>query len=86
MELFEHRWKQIQRNSGKPFHTITGLEFTYSIEGDYLIPSRTYYKISKKDFEKVFDMGPLKGPGEISNDVRGSAYVWAIMHDKRIRK
>ena len=82
---FEECWNKIVNNVGESFHTITGLEFTFSIEGDYLTSSRTEYKIPKKDFEKVFDMGPLRGPGEISNDVRGSAYVWAIMNDNRIK-
>ena len=69
----------------KQFHTIRGLQFRYRIAGNYLLPSRTDYQISKKDFEKVFRLGRLKGPGVISNEVRGSTYVWAIMHDMRIR-
>ena len=86
MSYFDDCWNRIRRKAGNQFHTISGLRFTYRIDGNYLIPSRTNYKISKKDFEKVFRLRPLRGPGEISNEVRGSSYVWAIMHDRRIRR
>jgi len=86
VSYFDDCWNRIRRNAGNQFHTIMGLPFTYSIDGNYVIPSRTDYKISKKDFEKVFRLRPLRGLGEISNEVRGPSYVWAIMHDRRIRR
>ena len=64
--------------------TIQNLEFTYEISGDVLIPSRTEYNLSKSDVGKILERIPLKGPGEISNDVRGPSYLWAILHDSRI--
>jgi len=82
---FEECWEKILKNAGEQFHTIEGLEFTYSFEDDYLIPSRADFKIPKNSFEKVFNMIPVKGPGEFPNDVMGPSYVWAIMHDERIR-
>lgn len=85
ISYFDGCWDRIVQNEGNQFYTISGLQFKYRIIGNHLLPSRTDYNISKKDFEKVFKMGRLKGPGEISNEVRGSAYVWAIMHDSRIR-
>jgi len=27
----------------------------------------------------------LNGPGDITSTIRGAAYVWAILHDPRIR-
>ena len=69
---------------GEAFRTIQNLEFTYEITGDVFVPSRTEYNISKSDVKKVLERVPLKGPGEISNDVRGSSYLWAILHDSRI--
>jgi hypothetical protein len=79
-------WQQIKTFEGETFRTIQNLEFTYEITGDVLIPSRTEYNISKSDFGKVLERIPLKGPGEISNDVRGPSYIWAIIHDPRISK
>ena len=86
MTYFDDCWNRIRNNAGNRFYTIRGLRFTYRIDGNYLIPSRTDYKISKKDFKKIFRLGRLKGPGLISNEVRGPSYIWAIMHDRRIRR
>jgi hypothetical protein len=81
---FEKIWERIIANADKTFHTITGLPFTYKTKGNTVYPSRTEYQISKSDFEKAYEMVPIKGPGVISNIVRGPTYVWAILHDRRI--
>lgn len=77
-------WQRIISNEGNIFHTKTDLEFTYEIHGKCFYPSRTEYAISMSDFEKAYDLGPIEGPGEINNLVRGPAYVWAVIHDSRI--
>lgn len=84
MLSFNEIWDKIRSNSGQVFRTITGKEFTYSVIGNYFLPSRTGYRISKKDFEKAYEMLPLDGPGKINNIVRGPSYVWAVLNDKRI--
>ncbi|MGG7162445.1 hypothetical protein [Clostridium ihumii] len=82
--LFDEVWNRIVKNEGNTFKTKRGLDFTYKICNDGLVTSRTQYKLSKSEFKKVFDMMPLKGPGVINNIVRGPAYIWAILNDKRI--
>ena len=64
----------------------TGKPFTYEIDGNVLHPSRTKYNVSKSDFRKALELVPFDGPGVVSNVVRGSAYVWAVLHDKRVRR
>ncbi|GGY04181.1 hypothetical protein GCM10007160_34800 [Litchfieldella qijiaojingensis] len=71
---------------GQDFETKTGKPFTYDIVGDVFHPSRTDYNISKADFRKALALVPFDGPGEINTIVRGPAYVWAVLHDKRIRR
>lgn len=83
--IFEDVWKKIIFNEGQAFNTKTGKEFKYSIINNALITSVTDYKLSKSNFEKAFMMLPLDGPGQISKLVRGPAYVWAILNDKRIK-
>jgi hypothetical protein len=61
-------------------------DFTYSVVGDVLRTDRAKQNLSRSNFEKVLPLLPLPGPGQISNEVRGPAYVWAILHDKRIDK
>ncbi len=81
---FEEIWSRIIINSGELFHTKTGLEFTYKIEGDRFYPSRTDYAISKTDFRTAYELVPIDGPGVINDKVRGPAYVWAVLHDQMI--
>ena len=81
---FEEVWNHILRQAGRTFRTKTGLEFTYRVAGGVLVPSRTRYQISRSDFEATYNLGPISGPGQINNLVRGPAYVWAILHDTRV--
>lgn len=82
----EQVWSRIKSHEGSTFTTRTDLEFTYSVDGDYLTPSRAKQRIPKLNFETALELAPLHGPGEISDVVRGSAYVWAVLHDPRIRQ
>jgi hypothetical protein len=84
-DAFTSIWKRIKSLEGESFKTRRGLEFTYEISDDVLYPSRTSYRISQSEFQKAYDLMPIKGPGEISQLVRGPSYVWAILHDPRIR-
>ena len=82
---FEEVWRRIVECEGEGFHTKTNLPFTYWIRGNTVIPDRTRYPLHKSNFEKAYRLVPIYGPGEINNIVRGPAYVWAILHDSRIR-
>jgi len=78
-------WQRIKAHQGEEFTTKTGLPFTYRVAGAVLWPSRTDYNLAQSDFAKALALCPLPGPGKINNLVRGPAYVWAILHDSRIR-
>jgi hypothetical protein len=78
-------WARIRQNQHQPFSTITGARFSYHVEGSTVVVDRTDYGIAKSNFERVLDVAPLESPTEISN-TRGPGYVWAILHDKRIRR
>ena len=58
--------------------------FTYRIEGDVLRTSRTNYNLAKSDFQKAYEMVPIKDPSDLKGLVRGSPYIWAILNDPRI--
>ena len=79
-------WSRIKAHEGDEFETKTGKPFTYEISGNLFLPSRTKQNIPKSHFEKSLHEFPLDGPGAISNLVRGSAYIWAVLHDPRVRK
>lgn len=82
----ETAWARINSLQGEEFKTKTGKPFTYEISGNTFEPSRTKYKITKVDFGKALAEFPLDGPGDISNLVRGSSYIWAVLDDPRVSK
>jgi hypothetical protein len=81
---FAEVWQRIVELEGETFTTITGLPFEYVIDREALIPSRTDYRLSRRNFEKAFARVPIGQPREINHDVRGPSYVWAILHDQRV--
>ena len=83
---FEIIWLRIKSLEGEKFETVSRKPFTYEIEGNIFHSSSTQYNIMKSDFARVLMLVPLDGPGTISNDVRGSAYIWGVLHDSRIRQ
>ena len=76
-------WSRIKKHEGDTFKTITGLEFSYSIDGDSIIPSRTDWNIPKSHVGKSLERVPLKDTTEIQ-DLMGPSYLWGILNDDRI--
>jgi len=83
---FDIVWSRIESLVGQQFTTKTNLPFSFLIQGDILIPSRTEYKLSKKNFRNAYDIVPYDGPGVLNQQVRGPTYVWAILLDRRVRR
>lgn len=81
---FSQIWNLVVLLAGQQFRTKRGLPFTYKVRGASVVPSRTAYQISQADFQTVYTLVPLTGPGEVNTLVRGPAYVWAILHDHRV--
>ena len=79
-------WSRLKALEGRDFETKTGKPFSFEISGDVFHPSRTKYNIAKADFRRALDLVPCDGPGVINQVVRGPAYVWAVLHDKRVRR
>lgn len=84
--VFDAIWLRIEMHVGEVFRTKTDLEFTYDVDQTAFFPSRTKYRISKSDFETAYNLVPYDGPGLLSRRIRGPSYVWAVLHDSRIRR
>ena len=82
----EEVWRRLKSHEGDEFETKTGKPFTFEITGEIFRSSRADYNITKGDFEKALRVVPIDGPGTINNLVRGPAYIWAVLHDRRIRR
>ena len=83
---FSEVWERIAENAGKVFYTKKRLKFTYSLNEDTLITNQTKYPLTRREVMAAFRHVPLKGPGELTGLVHGKDYIWAILHDKRIRQ
>ena len=81
---FDAVWQRIEAYAGKEFRTKTGLPFTYEVVGTSVVPDRTGYPLHVSNFRTAFNLLPLSGPGQINTLVRGPAYVYAILADRRI--
>lgn len=79
-------WERIKAHQGQVFKLVEGGSLTYRVDGNVMVTSRSKQKLRIGDFEKVLAIAPVKGPGEISKLVRGPSYVYAILHDPRIRR
>ncbi len=83
---FETAWRRIVKCAGQEFHTKRGIPFSYWIDGNTLQPEHTVWHISKRNFEQAHELVPFDGPGFLQGSgIVGQSYVWAILHDPRIR-
>ena len=81
----EELWRRLKELEGQEFETKHGLPFKYTIVGNMFYSSRTDYNLAKSNFEKALELVPFEGPGIIA-DLRGTTYVWAVLHDSRVRQ
>lgn len=79
-------WERIKKYEGEEFNTSSGLPFTYEVSGEVLRTNRAHQNLPASQFAKALVRVPIEKPREIVNDIRGPAYVWAILHDPRIRQ
>ena len=78
-------WKLVQKHAGEKFKTVSGVEFDYHIENDYIQLHHVNYRLSKRDIEKAFGIenptvSLLKQKGIV-----GPSYVFGIITDPRIK-
>jgi hypothetical protein len=78
-------WARIESHAGQRFATKSGRPFTYAIGREGLVTDFTDHPLAKANFAEALKQVPFDGPGRIAQKVRGPAYVWAILHDVRIR-
>ncbi len=83
---FDQAWEGIVEHAGEFFRTQAGEWFTYRVEENRVLPSHSDARIPQADFERVFPMLPLVSPQKIGRFVTGAKWIYAILHDERIRR
>jgi hypothetical protein len=87
--LNEAVWNRINKLQGEQFHTVTGLPFTFKVEGSgvwfFRDGRRIERKLTRTDINKAISRCPLSTTTEIK-DLMDYAYLFAILRDGRIRE
>jgi hypothetical protein len=87
--IFSTVWDRIASHGGELFETKNGVKFAYRVEGQGFFPEGRNHRIDFSDFENAYANVPCDGPSSISQGirlVRGPSYIWAVLHDRRIRQ
>ena len=86
--LAEAVWQRVIDHQDEEFRTVTGLPFTYQVQGAgmwfYRDGERIERKLSRKQFEIALSPCPLTSTTEIK-DLMDFAYLFAALKDGRIR-
>lgn len=87
-ELEESTWQRIKRHQGEEFKTVTGLPFTYLIEGNGIWFDRGGKRINRKltrsQVNEAIARCPLTRTTEIK-DLIDYPYLFSLLADTRIR-
>jgi hypothetical protein len=81
-------WHRIESHQGEVFGTVTGLPFTYAVEGTgiwfFRDGRRINRKLTRTQVEMAISRCPLTTTTEIK-DLMDYAYLFALLMDGRIR-
>jgi hypothetical protein len=86
--LPETVWLRIEKHAGEQFRTVTGLPFTFEVEGNgiwfFRDGRRVNRKLTRTQVEVAISRCPLKSTTEIK-DLIDYPYLFAVLMDRRIR-
>jgi hypothetical protein len=86
--LWSAFWRRIAGHQGEPFQTVTGLPFSFEVEGAgiwfFRDGKRVNRKLTRTQFDVALSRCPLARTTEIS-DLMDYPYAFALPMDKRIR-
>ena len=87
-DLSEAVWRMIQNHQGDQFQTVTGLPFTFKVDGNgiwfFRDRKRVNRKLTRTQVEIAISRCPLKSTTEIK-DLIDYPYLFALLMDRRIR-
>jgi hypothetical protein len=81
-------WRRVAAHEGEQFQTVSGLPFTFEVEGSgiwfFRNGKRINRKLTRPQFEVAVSRCPLRSTTEIK-DLMDFSYLFALLMDKRIR-
>ncbi len=85
MPTISEVWARIEAHAGEVFHQKRGNPFTYTVSGGCIRPDRTNRLLPRTDFAAALELVPTDSTVSFQH-LQGPSYVWAILHDRRIRR
>jgi hypothetical protein len=86
--LPEAIWRRVASHHGQEFQTVTGLPFTFEVEGTgiwfFRDGKRVNRKLTRTQFEIALSRCPLTRTTEIK-DLMDYPYLFSVLTDRRIR-
>ncbi|HWZ31819.1 MAG TPA: hypothetical protein VNX18_10820 [Bryobacteraceae bacterium] len=81
-------WRRVVRYQGDEFKTVTGLPFTYQVEGASGIwffrdGNRINRRLGKRELESALQKCPLHGPADL-REFQDPSYLFGLLTDRRI--
>jgi hypothetical protein len=87
-ELLEAVWQRVAAYEGEQFQTVSGLPFTFKVEGSgiwfFRDGKRINRKLTRPQFGVAVSRCPLRSTTEIK-DLMDYPYLFALLMDARIR-
>jgi len=83
--MIEIVWERIKEHEGQIFKQLEGGEFSYSVNGNSILLSRTNRTVSKNTIAKALDHVPLVNTVPLQH-LQAPSYLFAILTDRRIRQ
>lgn len=77
-------WSRIAAHAGEPFHTKTGIPFSYHISGQWVVLENTNRSIPYRDFETALALSDLRITNLQKLNLQGPSYLYGIITDPRI--
>ena len=72
---FETVWNRILAFQWEEFRQIRGGTFTYSVEGDHIVPNRTNWRFLKKQIEEAYKLMPVSSTEPLQHLYGPSYYM-----------
>jgi len=67
MVAFATIWQRIKSLEGEKFRQIRGQEFSYAVEGAFLVPSTTNQNLPQSHFRQAVEMLPLENTSPVQH-------------------
>ena len=84
MPTIDEVWGRIEAHAGEVFQQKRGALFTYAVAGGCVRPDRTNRLLPRADFAAALELVPSPTTVPFQR-LQGPSYIWAVLHDPRIR-